>query len=455
MNASPLAERALDYYRADLETIPPLTREEERDLVHHLRLAHEQQLLPLDRVTRARHRLIEGNQRLVLFLARTYYRRFRRLDLEDLIQEGSLALVAASMQCPYKRERFSGYASLAIRGAFARACAQDYSASISRDTLSALCQQGKVEEHAALHACSLDQALRSDDGDLLLGETLAAPLLVLPAPGEETTQTSAQTRQVEALLAGLTERQRQVVRLCYGLVPTDQHEWSLWEIAEQLHMTETGVSQTLKQALAACRRLAEQQSQSQQHTQQPVPRRYEPPRNEHMTRKRREQFEKLQEAEHTLRMQYQRLTARRLAATAHVDDRVAREYVRLHSDPAYEAMLLAREQQCLEEAYSTLQAQGQPVTLDRLIQLTSVSLKQASAFLTTKAGDDQERLATAYAQLQAQGYKTIGRKRLAQAARTSQHRAERFLREQAARAGHSPRTGPESDGQAYAADHHR
>ena len=432
MNTYPfVAERALDYYLADLDTIPPLTREEERHLVHHLRLAYEQPSLPLELVTRARQRLVEGNQRLVLFLAYRYYRRFRRLDLEDLIQEGSLALVTAAMHCSYQREAFSGYASVAIRGAFAQACTQDYAASISRGLLSGLCKQGRVDEHATLYACSLDHALSSGDGDLLLSETLEASPLVLPSLNEETTQAS---RQVEALLAGLTQRQRQVVRLRYGLDSTDGREWNVWEIAQHLHLTETGVSRTLKQALAACRRqaLAEQQGeQSQQHD----PHRYQPPHNERMARKRLDQFAKLQEAEQNLRAQYQRLTAKRLAGLAHVDDRVAREYVRTHHDPAYEALLEAREQQRLEDAYAALQAQGQPVTLDRLVGLASVSLKQASLFLKTKAGDHQERLVSAYAQLQAQGFKTVGRKRLAQAAQVSQHRAELFLREQAARAG--------------------
>ena len=432
MNAYPFAaERALDYYLADLDAIPPLTREEERHLVHRLRLAHEQSSLPPELVTGARHRLVEGNQRLVLFLAYRYYRRFRRLDLEDLIQEGSLALVTAAMHCSFQRETFSGYASVAIRGAFAQACTQDYAASISHSLLSALCKQGRVDEHATLYACSLDHALSSGDGDLLLSEALEALPLVLPALDEETTEA---TKQVEALLAGLTQRQRQVVRLRYGLDSSDGREWSLWEIAEHLHLTETGVSRTLKQALAACRRLAcaeQQDSRSQQYPS----RYYQPPRDERMARKRLEQFAKLQEAEQTLRAQHQRLTGKKLAALAHVDDRVAREYARLHRDPAYEALLQAYEQQRLEDAYAVLQAQGQPVTLDRLVSLASVSLKQASLFLKTKAGDDQERLVSAYAQLQTQGFKTIGRKRLAQAAQVSQHRAELFLREQAARAG--------------------
>ena len=114
-----------------------------------------------------------------------------------------------------------------------------------------------------------------------------------------------------------------------------------------------------------------------------------------------------------------------------------REYARTHPDPDYEALLRAREQQRLEDACAQLEAQGQPVTLNRLARLTSVALKDASAYLDARAGDAQERLASASAQLRAHGFKTIGRKRLARAAQVSQHRAELFLREQAARASSS------------------
>ncbi len=429
MNAYPMAKRALDYYRADLDTIPPLTREEERELVHQLRLAREQ-ALPAHLVTQARHRLVEGNQRLILFLARQHSRRFTRLDLEDLIQEGNLALLEAAEQCPYSGEAFSGYASLAIRRGFAKARCHDWPLSLSRDVLSALYKRGEVHDNVLLHACSLDCPVEGGDDETLLAETLAAPPLILTA----TTDEREKTALVEALLAGLTERQRQVLSLRYGLDPADRREWSHVEIAQHLGIPQSSVTQTLKRALAACRRLAERQSQSGQHTQQPVPRRYEPPHNERMTRKRLEQFAKLQEAEHTLRTQRQRLTARRLAATAHVDDRVAREYVRTHRDEAYEEAQRRAGQQRLETAYATLQAQGSPITLDCLCQLASVGIKTASTFLDAKAGNARERLQAAYARLQAQGVKTIGRKRLAQAAQVSQHRAELFLREQAARA---------------------
>ena len=68
---------------------------------------------------------------------------------------------------------------------------------------------------------------------------------------------------VEGLLSELTERQRQVLRLRYGLDEADGRECSLAEIAARLDTTETGVSETLKKALAVCRRLAARHDQPQ------------------------------------------------------------------------------------------------------------------------------------------------------------------------------------------------
>lgn len=106
--------RDLAYYRADLARIARLSREEEVELVGRLRLAR-MDTFPAPLATAAKHRLVEGNQYLVVFLALRVHTHFRRQGLEDLIQEASLSLVEATEQCPYTTETFSGYASLAIR----------------------------------------------------------------------------------------------------------------------------------------------------------------------------------------------------------------------------------------------------------------------------------------------------------------------------------------------------
>src|SRR5260370_18037676 len=129
-----IEHRALTYYRADLERIPPLTREEEATLVERLRLTRDH-ALPSEVVTQAKQRLVEGMQRLVLFLALKQAPRFVRQDLEDLTQEASLALLESTERCVFVRESFSGYASYVIRRAFATAWTRDFPVSITRDVL--------------------------------------------------------------------------------------------------------------------------------------------------------------------------------------------------------------------------------------------------------------------------------------------------------------------------------
>jgi RNA polymerase sigma factor (sigma-70 family) len=332
----------LVYYRADLRRIAPLTREEEALLVGQLRLAR-QGLLPAQLARQARQRLVEGNQSLVVFLARKYHASFRRLDLEDLIQEGNLALVQATERCPYRGETFSGYASLAIREGFAYARCHDWPIYLSREVLAGLYQRGELNDHPLLHACSLDHPVQQGEDQAPLAETIAAPPLLLTSNMDD----AAKTRLVEMLLEGLTEQQRQVLRLRFGLDPADQREYPLAEIAERLKLPETNVSQTLKRALAACRRLYAQQGQGSSPR---TPYRYQEARDERMAHKRLEQFQKLEEAALALRAQGKPIGAKRLAALAHVDDRVAAEYVRTHRDEAYERVQQQAEQEWLEEA---------------------------------------------------------------------------------------------------------
>jgi RNA polymerase primary sigma factor len=70
----------------------------------------------------ARQRLIESNLRLVVWIAKAH--RNQGLPLPDLIQEGTLGLVRATVKFDYRRGfRFSTYATWWIRQAITRALA--------------------------------------------------------------------------------------------------------------------------------------------------------------------------------------------------------------------------------------------------------------------------------------------------------------------------------------------
>ncbi|MGH3182282.1 MAG: sigma factor-like helix-turn-helix DNA-binding protein, partial [Streptosporangiaceae bacterium] len=219
------------------------------------------------------------------------------------------------------------------------------------------------------------------------------------------------------------------LRLRYGLDETDGREHSLTEIAAHLGISDTAVSSLLKHALISCRRLAEKWGASEE---QPPPRQSAATRRNAQPANRLAQVTRLREAEQTLREQGERLTGNRLAEVAHVDPHFAREYARTHRDPTYEAHLDERAYQRLAEACRHLQAQGQKVTVPALVRLTRLGSKVVGAFLNARAGNAPERLTTAYARLQAQGWSKIGCRRLSQAAQVSEHRAKLFLREQGA-----------------------
>jgi len=95
----------LQRYLAEIRRYPLLTREEE----HELAVRFQQ-----DRDIRAAYKLVTGNLRLVVMIAREYQRSFR--NLLDLIQEGNIGLMEAVKNFdPYRGVRFPSYAVWWIR----------------------------------------------------------------------------------------------------------------------------------------------------------------------------------------------------------------------------------------------------------------------------------------------------------------------------------------------------
>ena len=123
---------ALGLYLSRIGKIPLLTAAEEIDLSRKVQagLALEEEIPPSERTTdqkrkvrtgqRARKRMIEGNLRMVVAVAKKYA--FFNLDLIDLIQEGSIGLNRAVEKFDHTRGyKFSTYAYWWIRQAMTRA----------------------------------------------------------------------------------------------------------------------------------------------------------------------------------------------------------------------------------------------------------------------------------------------------------------------------------------------
>jgi RNA polymerase sigma-32 factor len=95
----------LQRYLAEIRRYPLLTREEEHDFAVRFQREHD---------VAAAYRLVTGNLRLVVMIAREYQRSFRALL--DLIQEGNIGLMEAVKNFdPYRGVRFPSYAVWWIR----------------------------------------------------------------------------------------------------------------------------------------------------------------------------------------------------------------------------------------------------------------------------------------------------------------------------------------------------
>ena len=221
----------------------------------------------------AKRQLTQGNLRLVVSIAKRY--RHRGLLFLDLIQEGNTGLIRATDKFEYRRGfKFSTYATWWIRQAITRAIA-DHSRTIRIpvhmvDTMSKvrnaqrkLLQELKrnptpeeIAEHTSLPLddvrsilkmsripLSLDQPVDSHDdttfGDFLKNRSADDPL-------RETHQ-EALKKRIAAVLEGLNYREREILRLRFGLA--DGYAYTLEEVGNIFSVTRERVRQIESKAV--------------------------------------------------------------------------------------------------------------------------------------------------------------------------------------------------------------
>lgn len=261
-----LSENGIHQYLQDIRQYPLLDKDQERELAKACAQGDENAI----------RLMVSSNLRLVVSVAKKYAG--WGIPLLDLIQEGSIGLLAAAKKFDYTRgNSFSTYATSLIRFEILRYLQDQDMINLSQYKKE---QRGKLQsslrqleltlerepteqelaEVTGLpvetvrqlrnlpQVCSLDAPAGEDDGSLqLLLEDLQAP-----EPQQEWIRKELKNT-MDAMLEKLTERQRQVLRLHFGM--EDETCYNYEQIGQQLGISRQRAREIAREAMEKLKKL--------------------------------------------------------------------------------------------------------------------------------------------------------------------------------------------------------
>ena len=269
-------------YLKEIGALPLLTSEEEIVLAKTVEAGMRADALPEEKeaAREAKKELADRNLRLVVSIAKKYLG--RGLQFLDLIQEGNLGLLKAVDKFDYtKGYKFSTYATWWIRQAITRAIAEQARTirvpvhmvetinklnRISRQLLQENGREATNEELAKAMGVSLAKvrevkkiaqdpiSLETPIGekeDSHLGDFIEDHEAIAP---DDAAGSILLREQIEELLTGLTERERQVLELRFGL--KDGKTRTLEEVGKYFDVTRERIRQIEGKALSKLKKTA-------------------------------------------------------------------------------------------------------------------------------------------------------------------------------------------------------